>query len=253
MMSSKDLGERPGHKPGPDRASGEPPHEVLKPWEKGGPSPNPRGPYHRKHLKSLLGTLDPYAAELLHHERQPTGGYGFDGTPTTYGDVFRKGLLLNASKDAKFAAIYEKASAAAHHAEGKHNEAALEGAMFHRQRYLAEFIERERRGAPRLPIWPDPRDIVVRNMEVYVVGPMDAQAQQVVDAAVEHRDRCLAGINDIVIDFNNVERRDGLIAARNYLRRQVYLLNRRIPPRLKRRIPPLVDHTKQPWGDDEEG
>jgi hypothetical protein len=79
----------------------------------------------------------------------------------------------------------------------------LEAALYHRHRYLPDFIAAEKAGRALPDILPNPRDVIVTSQGLKIVGPIDAEQQQVMLAAVKLRDLALKTLADIRITSAN--------------------------------------------------
>jgi hypothetical protein len=219
----------PGYKVGPKN----PPYESR--WCKGDPSPNPGGRPPKKHLKSFLAKLDPLAAQVAEFDQQGTGVIGADGNETTRGASFLAGVYLQSQKNPRYAELYEKIRSLAYAEIRKLNEEALEAAIYHRRRYLADFLSAERRGSLLPDVLPDPRDLIIdAKGELKIVGPLDRQEYETMRAAVKLRDEFFKGLK--LVEESDAPQA-AITSARNYIRRRIYRLNKLIPPRLRKRIP----------------
>jgi hypothetical protein len=230
----------PGYKVGPKK----PPYETR--WGRGEPSPNPRGRPPKKHLKSFFDELDPLAAQVIEFDQKGTGFTDADGNEHTRATSYLKAVHLQCTQNARFAELYDRIRTAAYAEKKKLTEAAFEAALYHRWRYLHDFMRAEEAGLPVPDVLPDPRDVILRgNGEFKIVGPIDHEGREMMNAAVKMRDAALEGLELIEDGEADV---DAVLAARNYLRRYIYRLHRFIPPRLRKRIPPLRNEQRAGGG-----
>lgn len=221
----------PGYKVGPKN----PPYETR--WGKGEPSPNPRGRPPKKHLKGLFDELDPLAAQVIEFDQKGTGVIDAAGNEHTRATAYLTAVHLQSTQNPRFAELYERMRSAAYAEKKKLTEAVLEGALFHRWRYMEAFVEADRLRRRPPDILPDPRDIIVgSDGTVKIVGPMDYEQLQITQAAVRLRNYAFEGLE--LIDEMDTDPETAL-AARAYLIRHIYRLHRNIPPRLRKRIPPM--------------
>lgn len=244
-------GEPPINRPEPpaDYRTGpkKPPWDTR--WVKGQASPNPSGRPSKKHLEALSATLEPLAAAFIAFDSRETGVVDRDGKPVTKGEAFLEMLYKRALTDNGAAKLYNQARKEAYEVQRQFNHATLEAAIFHRKKYLSTFRSLEQAGLPLPKVYPDPRDVIIRdNGIVDIVGPMDVEEHALMQRAVTSRDMFLAQIDSIVLECE--QDRSWVLAARRILRRKIYRLNPYIPPRLRKRIPPLRDLTHLDDGSD---
>lgn len=212
-----------------------------RPWEKGGPSPNPKGRPPSKHVKSLFEALDPHAAQMLEFDRQGTGTIGANGEEMTHGSAFTSSILRRAITEETFARMYSDMRREAHDKEQAHKQSVLRAVFFHREQYLDKFILAEKSGKALPNIFPDPRDILIgADGSVRIVGPIDREANERMKKALEIRNIAFVTIAEIMdrTDFEREERREMYLMVR----RTVYRINPVLPPRLRRRVPAFHAH-----------
>lgn len=218
-----------------------------KPWEPNGPSPNPKGRPPTKHLKAMVGFIDPQAGEFIDFDRTGTGVFDANGKEMSHGDAYMHSLWKQSLSDPKARELYDQKRTEAYKKEAKYKFDVLDGAGFHRHRYMDEFVSRELNGRPRLKVWPDPRDIIIHgNGDVTVVGPMNAEEEQHLQRMLKYRDECLKFLDDLMTwGCLSLEERKSTYLS---VRRRIYRMNRKTPPRLRRPVPPFRDRCPEAEG-----
>jgi hypothetical protein len=211
-----------------------------KPWEPNGPSPNPKGRPPTKHLKALVAFIDPQAGDFIEFDRTGTGAFNANGKEMSHGDVYMHNLWKQSLTDAKARELYDQKRKEAYEKEAKYKFGVLDGAGFHRHHYMEEFITRERKGRRRLNVWPDPRDIIFHgNGDISIVGPMDAEQEFQLQRMLKLRDGHLAFIDELMTwDCLSLAERKSLYLG---VRRRIYRMNRKTPPRLRKPVPVFRD------------
>lgn len=211
-----------------------------KPWEPNGPSPNPKGRPPTKHLRAMVAFIDPEAGEFIDFDRMGTGVFDANGKEMSRGDAYMHSLWKQSLTDPRARELYDQKRTEAYKKEAKYKYEVLDGAGYHRHRYMAEFISREAKGKPRLKVWPDPRDIIIHgDGDVSVVGPMDALQEQQLQRMLKLRDEHITFLDELMSwDSLNLKQRKDLYLA---VRRRIYRMHRKTPPRLRKRVPPFRD------------
>ena len=224
-----------------------------KPWEKNGPSPNPGGRPKKSHLKGLLKLMDPASARFLEMDRQVTGLTDRDGNELTYGEslvltVHKRGLTDN-----RAAKIYLEYRSAAEAEERDLRRTMGMAAAEHMDRYMKQFEDAERRGAPLPKVLPDPRDFIWNDDgSVTIDGPVTWDQYYAIQRRVEYRDEILQTMAALEPALNE----DVILKFWKKLRNRVYRVQSKLPRRLRKVVPmpaitgSLYEHSREPEDDD---
>lgn len=214
---------------------GKPPREYR--WEKGGPSPNPKGRPREPRVWNLLSRMDPAAATFLEYDRQSTGIVDADGSDISNGLSIIKTLRIRAMKSDRASETYLQLKADAEERERKLREKIGIEAMDHIMRYSEAFLRAETTGKMPPRVFPHPADIQFDSSgTVRIVGPVDALGHERMMACVALRDHL---ISSMLKTYPTPLLPDEAVEEMwRHCRRHIYKLNQSIPPRLKRRIPP---------------
>lgn len=236
-MSTDDTPDDQSH---PSRsakvAAGHP--SDKRPWDKGGPSPNPRGRPKKKHLQGLFAQLDPMAAMLVEHDLRVIGE--IDGEEITNGEALIRGLSRRALKETAAARLYTKLMTAAHQARREHHLSMLAAAVQHKKLYGPIFAKQERLGKRVPDVWPHPEDLIIGpDGTVKIVGPIDYAEQEALDQLLKHRDQLIEG-GAILADPKQRSDTDMAHKLWAQLRRRFYRINPAIPTRLRKPFPRFV-------------
>lgn len=202
-----------------------------RPWEKGGPSPNPGGRPRKSHLKGLFALMDPAAARFLEIDRQGTGLYDREGNELSFGESLILALYRRGLTDARCAKLYLQLRTAA---EAEEKDVRLKmgmAAAAHIELYMDRFLQAERLGQPLPRVVPDPRDFVWNDDgSVTIDGPVTWDQHAAIQELVKYRDELLATMEALEPTLDE----EVILRFWKKLRNQVYRIQRKLPPRLRK-------------------
>lgn len=218
-----------------DGNDGPPKREHPTRWKKGCASPNPSG-RPPKRASSLFGTVDSELANFLAADRKVVGKTE-DGTPITRGETLDLSLVRSAITDPRFMKLYLERKNAATSSEREVREASLIAAMKYQDQYLIRALQAERLGK-RFLLLPHPADIEIDGLSVRINGPVTEMDRLIVEGIVIRRDALHASVSMALeaTHLSTEERR----SFWEYLRRQHYRLQSKLPRRLKKQFPAWV-------------
>ncbi|MCC5611710.1 DUF5681 domain-containing protein [Nostoc sp. CHAB 5834] len=230
-----------GYQVGP----GNPPFPTR--FERDAPSPNPGGRPAKKKQEALMNSLDAFQNTIIKHgeTKMPLFRDG-ENVELSRLEAFLDVVFKLAVKgNPKALALYMMAQKEAAEAAKVFKEGILLAANEHIDRWLAEFLQNERKGKPMPPfVYPDPRDIIIHpDGSVEIVGPINVQQYLLTDEIMHHRDEHIELWDKVLMvrksSCNDLER--------EWRKRSKHIekMNSVLPPRLRKSLPPLEKYLRE--------
>ena len=213
-------------------------------WEKGGPSPNPKGRPPKPKESKLFSRVNRELASFLEADRKVIGATE-DGEAITRGESLDLHLFRGAMNDPRLMKLYLERKNLAVDLERQLRETAVTAAIQYQDRYLQHALALEKAGREFKQV-PHPLDIHVDGMEVRIDGPVTELERLIVKGVVARRNAIHKGVI-LILDQTNVSlkfRRE----LWEKLRRRHYRLEAKLPGRLKRPFPTWVAKRKPKGG-----
>lgn len=212
---------------------GKPPRQYCWPP---GTSGNPAGRPPKKSIGKMIERLDPFAAMVVKNnaklvERRDAKGRVDEVTraEAAMERLLKKGMEGNVRAIVEYLKIVKTAQ----DAQRDYDNDLLYKAINHRDRFLAKFLQAERRGDSLPWVFPHPRDVVIHHDgSVTIEGPATASQHLEMLEVLKLRDKAIS----IFDEFMAIPRVSGGARKRHLadLSAKIDLLNSLLPPRLRK-------------------